>query len=105
MTTPAGQNGKRVVDILHENHPQGQPAKPEVLLRHHHPVIFKEITRSAIHSATFRVEGGAGPSGLDAQDWRHLCTSFGRLSDDLCETLAGVAKRLCTENITEPLSH
>ena len=40
-------------------------------------------------------EGAAGPSGLDATAWRHLCCSF-QSSFDLCAALASVAKRICT---------
>ena len=43
-----------------------------------------------------RVDGAAGPSGVDAQGWRRLCTSFRAASGDLCHSLAATAKRLCT---------
>ena len=33
---------------------------------------------------------------MDAYGWRRLCTSFQRASDDLCNGLASVARRLCT---------
>ena len=39
--------------------------------------------------------GAAGPSGLDAKDWKHMCTSFKSASDDLCHALSEVAKHLC----------
>ena len=29
--------------------------------------------------------------------WRRLCTCYDSVSRDLCQSLAGVAKRLCTE--------
>ena len=38
----------------------------------------------------------AGPSGLNVHEWRHLCTAFKGASTDLCNSLALVAKRLCT---------
>ena len=41
-------------------------------------------------------DGAAGPSGVDAQAWRKLCTSFGAASGDLCRSLAAAARRLCT---------
>ena len=44
---------------------------------------------------SMKTEGAAGPSGLDATAWRHLCCSF-QSSFDLCAALASVAKRICT---------
>ena len=35
----------------------------------------------------------AGPSGLDAASWRHICTSFQRVPSDLCDALSA-ARRL-----------
>ena len=46
--------------------------------------------------AALRTKGAAGPSGLDAYGWKHLCTSFQAASDDLCDGLALVAKCICT---------
>lgn len=43
--------------------------------------------------------GSAGPSSLDAQDWRRLCSSHDSASRDLCQALAGVTIRLCTEYV------
>ena len=44
-------------------------------------------------------KGAAGPSGVDAFCWRRLCTSFRQASDDLCASLALVARRLCTDMV------
>ena len=43
-----------------------------------------------------KLHGAAGPSGLDASAWRRMCTSFQTVSDDLCDALSAVARRLCT---------
>ena len=43
--------------------------------------------------------GGAGPSGLDADAWCRLCTSFKSASNDLCNAIAVFAKRLCTVDL------
>ena len=37
------------------------------------------------------MDGAAGPSGLDAAAWKHLCTSFKKASSDLCDSLASIA--------------
>ena len=44
-----------------------------------------------------QTKGSAGPSGLNAHAWRKLCCSFSDASDDLCQALASVARRLCTQ--------
>ena len=64
-----------------------------------HPIIFDSIDGSAIRSAALNVHGSAGPSGLDAHAWRRLCTSFKGASTDLCNSLALVAKRLCSSHV------
>ena len=49
-----------------------------------------------IRSTVLHVDGAAGPSGLDAHSWRHLCTSFHNASSDLCCSLALVARKTAT---------
>ena len=41
-------------------------------------------------------QGAAGPSGLDAQAWRRMCSSFKSASTSLCTALAGVGKHIAT---------
>ena len=43
--------------------------------------------------------GSAGPSGLNALGLRRLCTAFQNKSADLCNSLAQVAKKLCTSYV------
>jgi len=94
-----------VLDELKAKHPCGQPACKEALLppsatvSSFHPVIFDALDGAAIRSAALRTKGAAGPSGVDAFCWRRLCTSFHRASDDLCASLALVARRLCTDMV------
>ena len=47
--------------------------------------------------------GAAGPSGLDAREWRRLCTSHKRASKDLCASLAIVVRRICS-SFVDPTS-
>ena len=58
---------------------------------------FETIYGTLIHSIALGVSGTAGPSGLDARDWRQICPSFGHSSNDLCESIAAVSRRLCKE--------
>ena len=47
--------------------------------------------------------GAAGPSGLDAREWRRLCTSYKGASRDLCASLAIVARRICSSFVDPTL--
>ena len=64
-----------------------------------HPVLFDKITGEAIRHAALRTEGSSGPSGIDATGWRRMCTAFHAASTSLCNSLAAVARRLCTEYV------
>ena len=81
-------------------HPPGQPASPDSTLHgpppEIHPVVFDSIDARLIRSTALRTSGAAGPSGLDAHSWRRLCTAFKTASNSLCQSLAEVAKRLCS---------
>ena len=97
-----------VLQELQTKHPSGHAAFPEALLTSapspppSHPVIFDQLQGSTIRSAALKTNGAAGPSGLDASSWRRLCTSFHNASDNLCNSLALVAKKLCT-TLVDPL--
>ncbi len=84
-------------------HPPAQEAHPNYIVDGEpyelHPVIFETLNASAIRSATLKMSGAAGPSGLDAHEWRRLCTSHKGASRDLCASLASVARRLCSSYI------
>ena len=91
-----------VCDELLKKHPKGQPAYSAALKsldgcgERFHPVIFEALDGALIRNAALHTRGAAGPSGLDAFGWRRLCTSFQRASNDLCCSLALVARKLCT---------
>jgi len=92
-----------VFKALSDKHPKGQSPLTSTLIGGSsnstplpHPIVFEELDGICICHAVLQTEGAAGPSGLDAAAWHWMCTSFQRNSDDLCEALAGVARRLCT---------
>ena len=98
-------HGRRTVrDILVGKHPPAQPVHADALIHEEdlgtteniqtHPVLFDRIDAAEIHSAALRTFGAAGPSGLDARDWRRLCTSFSMASNSLCHSLSLLAKHL-----------
>ena len=46
-----------------------------------------------------RTHGSAGPSGLNAGDWRRLLSAFGQTSTNLCKLVAKLSKKLATSII------
>ena len=46
-----------------------------------------------------KTHGSAGPSSLDAHDWRRLLSAFGQTSTNLCKLVSKFAKRLATSII------
>ncbi len=75
------------------------PSTPQEI----NPVVFSALDENTIRSAALRTTGSAGPSGLDAHQWRRLCTSFNAASNELCHQLAMVARRLCTTYVNPKL--
>jgi len=92
-----------VYDSQERKQPPRHPAQHDIILQADstspviHPVVFDSIDATMIRTAAaLRTDGAAGPSGIDARGWRRLCTSFQTASNDLCHSLALLAKRLCT---------
>ena len=95
--------GKTVRAILREKHPDPTSANPDYIeasplarSQHGHPVLFESVDGEAIVKAAMATQGSAGPSGLDANAWRHLLTGY-RPSQQLAEAVASLARRLCTD--------
>ena len=59
-------------------------------------MVFESIDDNSICKAFLKTTGGAGPSGTDAAFWKRLCTSFVHASNDLCASLALLAKKIST---------
>ena len=89
--------------ILISKHPPAQPVYSKCILdderQNPHPIIFESLDGNIIRSAALKVTGAAGPSGLDAHEWRRLCTSHKGASRDLCASLATVARRICSSYV------
>ena len=60
-------------------------------------MLFEDIDDKLIHKAVPKMDGAAGPSGMDFTAWKRICSSFSSAFIDLCESLALVARRLCVE--------
>ena len=114
-----GEGGAGVLDLAAPESPDSTTTVRDVLLSKHppaaglneaalcntdptfqpvdvHPVLFDRLNGSIIRQAALRTRGSAGPSGVNADNWRRLCTAFRSVSSDLCEALALVARRVCT---------
>ena len=94
-------NGRSVKDILVDKHPPAQRPHlsaivPLSLTSDFHPILFDCVTPELIRSSALKIESSSGPSGLDAANWKRICTSFGTSSFDLGAALASFGRRLCT---------
>ena len=91
-------------EILVQKHPAGQPCTllmSDTLPNDHDPhfTYFNQLDGELIRKMALKLEGAAGPSGIDAAGWRRLCTAFKTYSVDLCESVACLARRLCTSYV------
>ena len=66
-----------------------------------HPLVFDQISGDTIQKATSRTKGGAGPSGMNADDWSRFLASnkYGQTSSECPEAIALLTKTLCSENV------
>ena len=101
-----GTDGSTVREVLKVKHPSAQQIVPEAIIQPNqtspdsvHPILFESIDGPAIRAAALRTNGSAGPSGLDSSAWRRLCVSFHGASNDLCTSVALLARRLSTDLI------
>ena len=63
-------------------------------------IIFDNLDGDSIKQAAIRCQGAAGPSGLDSTAWRRMCCSFQHASRDLCNALASIERRICTQSVS-----
>ena len=98
-------SNESVKDVLIEKHPEAAPIYYDAIVDSSlqapsvHPVLFNQIDGVLIRNMALKSSGSAGPSGLDAYDWKRLTTNFQGHSRNLCNALAAVARRLSTEFI------
>ena len=91
--------------MLTKKHPPKQLPKPSAILTSEtpsnepHPVFFERIDGQFIHKIALRMDGAAGPSGLDAASWKSLCSCYSSSSTDLCSAIATIARKLCSQYV------
>jgi hypothetical protein len=97
---------KSTKEILLDKHPHGRTPSVDILLQdtyskqsHFDPILYDRITGDTIRDAANKIQGSAGPSGVDAHLWRRFCLSYKTASSDLFNALAGVARRLRTKSV------
>ena len=101
-----------VVRQLREKHTDAQRAKRSKLgsllfgpVEDIPDSVYQEIKGELVREAALRTEGSGGPSGVDANGFKRIlaCKSFKRSSINLCESIATLTRRLCTEFV-DPLT-
>ena len=90
---------------LQDKHPNAEPAQEHVLDERVVPdvegVVFEAITSKMVQKAAKDMSGSGGPTRIDVDTWKHLLCSrvFGKLSEELADEIALLAKRICREDI------
>ena len=114
LNAPASPGSSTTVrDVLIEKHPPAASASSDSLIDVDpswtpvdvHPVYFERKTGAAIRQAALQTKGAGGPSGMNADKWRHICTAFRRHSDELCGALADLGRRLIDPATISPWQH
>ena len=89
--------------LLKEKHPEpssmSDDADIDISQEEVYQVAFEGIDGDDVRKAAISTKGGAGPSGLDADGWRHILLSknFKEANNELREALASCIKKLSTE--------
>ncbi|MCH2405735.1 MAG: hypothetical protein MK200_06040, partial [Nitrosopumilus sp.] len=96
--------------LLSEKHPNAEPKFQNMLLegpiKNVEAAIFDSITPELIQQVSLKTKGSAGPSLMDADEWKRIIGSklYGTMGTDLCKSIARLAKILSTEELKDPKS-
>ena len=94
-----------VMSELNSKHPESAPINDEMVLQgpvlEINNVIYDGIHAELIRNCILRTKGTHGPSNLDADAWKRMTNNsiFGSSADDLCHSIALLARKLCSEKI------
>ena len=92
---------RETVDLLKEKHPPASEEDGlllEGIYNPPNPIMFEKITGDMVWKKAVRTQGGAGPSGLNANSWRVILSTnkFGATSTQLCNAIAALARKLAS---------
>ena len=99
---------EKTMEELLKLHPEAKEAAVPTLkegeVPYFDPVIFTNINEASIAKAALRTRGAAGPSGLDADQWRRMLASknYGATGKELRTAVAKMTRKLCTQEIINP---
>ena len=88
-----------------DKHPNARGVDAEILIPQSamqvQPIVIEEITAETGHKTTRNFNGSGGPSVIDIIIWKDFICSkaLGNASLQLCQTIADVAKVLCSEDV------
>ena len=91
---PGGSYKQTIHGVLLEKHPVPSAVTHSTILTPNPDsyvpcqVLFDAIDGPFIHSVVLKMDSSAGPCGLDAAGWKHLCTSCHAHSNNLCDSIA-----------------
>jgi hypothetical protein len=99
------QLNDEIKKTLLEKHPKSREVIADILLPINEPppqpVLFERIDADMVQKTAKNMKGSGGPTLVDSEIWRDfLCSkAFGKASLDLCQSIAEMAKILCTEDV------
>ena len=85
-----------VLEVLRRKHPPQFLPSPDTFLPENELPLLVDVNLTAGHieKAAHRLKGSAGPSGMDAEQWRNLLLRYGPHSTRLREAAAALTRRL-----------
>ncbi|KAF6211850.1 hypothetical protein GE061_012366 [Apolygus lucorum] len=89
-------SGQTVLEVLESKHPPQSVPGPEMFLDAETMPSMSDVDVTERHIAVtaHRLNGSAGPSGTDAEQWRSMLLRYGAHSTRLRETVAGLTRCL-----------
>ena len=98
---------EEIKNILLSKHPEARPIHQDTIYDSENvpavePVIFEEISAEKVQKIARNMKGSGGPTLVDSDTWKDFICSkaFNSASQlQLCQAIADLAKRLCTEEI------
>ena len=100
---------EEIKNILLSKHPEARPIHQDTIYDSENvpavePVIFEEISAEKVQKIARNMKGSGGPTLVDSDTWKDFICSkaFNSASQlQLCQAIADLAKRLCTEELSD----